>query len=79
VTTGIGTYAARNAIRNSELWSWSFAGGQFQIAPFGTNVADADANAARLWSTVYLSIPDPLEPAPHYMLTIFAHVRDVVK
>jgi hypothetical protein len=29
--------------------------------------------------TVYLSIPDPLEPASHQMLTISAHVRDVVK
>jgi hypothetical protein len=41
-------HAAR-AIRNSKLWSWSFAGGQFQIAPFGNNVADADeSNAAQL-------------------------------
>ncbi|MEA3105924.1 MAG: hypothetical protein QOI88_529 [Gammaproteobacteria bacterium] len=71
-------HAAR-AIRNSELWSWSFVGGQFQIAPFGTNVADADeSNAAQLWSTVYLSIPDPLEPALRRMRTIAGHVHDVV-
>jgi hypothetical protein len=40
-------------------------------------VADADeSNAAQFWSTVYLSIPDPLEPAQ--MRTIAGHVRDVV-
>jgi len=50
-----------HTMRNSELWSWNIAGGQFQIAPFGANAADADeSNAAQLWSTVYLSIPDPL-------------------
>lgn len=49
-----------HAMRNSELWSWSFAAGHFQIAPFGANAADADeSNAAQLWSTVYLAIPDP--------------------
>jgi hypothetical protein len=48
------------AMRNSELWSWSFADGQFHIAPFGADAADADeSNAAQLWSTVYLAIPDP--------------------
>ena len=54
--------AIRNAhaMRNSELWSWSFADGQFHIAPFGADAADADeSNAAQLWSTVYLAIPDP--------------------
>jgi hypothetical protein len=57
-------HAAR-ALRNSELWSWSFTNGQYEIAPFGTNVADADeSNAAQLWSTVYLAIRDPTEPAP---------------
>jgi hypothetical protein len=41
--------------------SISFVNNQFQVAPFGTNVADADeSNAAQLWSTVCLSIPDPL-------------------
>jgi hypothetical protein len=48
------------ALRNSELWSWSFYAGHFHIAPFGANAADADeSNAAQLWSTVYLAIPDP--------------------
>ena len=51
--------AAHN-MRNSELWSWSFANGQYAIAPFGANAADADeSNAAQLWSTVYLAISPP--------------------
>ena len=49
-----------HAMRNSELWSWTYAAGQFQIAPFGSNAADVDeSNAAQLWSTVLLAIPDP--------------------
>ncbi|HME39242.1 MAG TPA: hypothetical protein VKG63_09800 [Steroidobacteraceae bacterium] len=51
---------ATHSMQNSELWSWTFAGGRFRIAPFGANAADADeSNAAQLWSTVYLAIPDP--------------------
>ena len=54
-----------HSMRNSELWSWSFAGGRFHIAPFGAAAADADeSNAAQLWSTVYLAIPDPGAPGP---------------
>ncbi len=57
---------AAETMRNSELWSWSFSNGRFAIAPFGTNVADADeANAAQLWSTVYLAIADPVGSIPH--------------
>ena len=49
-----------HSMRNSELWSWSFANGHFEIAAFGANAADADeSNAAQLWSTVYLAIPAP--------------------
>lgn len=49
-----------HSMRNSELWSWSFAQGKYHIAPFGADAADADeSNAAQLWSTVYLAIPDP--------------------
>jgi len=49
-----------HSMRNSELWSWSFAKDSFEIAPFGANAADADeSNAAQLWSTVYLAIPAP--------------------
>jgi hypothetical protein len=51
---------AAHSLRNSELWSWRFAGGRYEIAPFGANSADADeSNAAQLWSTVYLAIPSP--------------------
>jgi hypothetical protein len=52
---------AGHAMRNSELWSWKLANGRFEIAPFGSSASDADeSNAAQLWSTVYLAIPDPL-------------------
>jgi hypothetical protein len=55
---------ASRTMQNSELWSWSFAQGHFLIAPFGANAADADeSNAAQLWSTVYLAIPDPQRAA----------------
>jgi hypothetical protein len=51
---------AAHTMRNSELWSWTFAAGHYEIAPFGANAADADeSNAAQLWSTVYLAIPPP--------------------
>jgi hypothetical protein len=51
---------AAQTLRNSELWSWTFADGHFHLAPFGANAADADeSNAAQLWSTVYLAVPDP--------------------
>jgi hypothetical protein len=45
---------------NSELWSWSYANGRYQIAPFGASGSDADeSNAAQLWSTVYLAVRPP--------------------
>jgi hypothetical protein len=51
---------AAHDMRNSELWSWKFSGGRYEIAPFGASSGDADeSNAAQLWSTVYLAIPDP--------------------
>lgn len=51
------------ALRNSELWSWTFASGHFHVAPFGADAADADeSNAAQLWSTVYLAVSDPDAP-----------------
>jgi hypothetical protein len=54
---------AAHELRNSELWSWTFASGRFHIAPFGAKAADADeSNAAQLWSTVFLAIPDPSSP-----------------
>jgi hypothetical protein len=52
-----------HSLRNSELWSWTFADGRFHVAPFGANSADVDeSNAAQLWSTVYLAIPAPHLP-----------------
>lgn len=54
------TIDAGKALRNSELWSWSYQGGRYRVAPFGASQADADeSNAAQLWSTVYLAIPEP--------------------
>jgi len=55
-----GAINAAHAMRNSELWTWTYVRGHFEIAPFGVNAADADeSNAAQLWSTVYLAIPVP--------------------
>jgi hypothetical protein len=51
---------ATRSLRNSELWSWSFAGGHYRVAPFGAAAADVDeSNAAQLWSTVYLAVRPP--------------------
>jgi hypothetical protein len=47
---------ATNALRSSELWTWSFGNGQYHAEAFGQQNAHADeSNAAQLWSTVYLS------------------------
>ncbi|WP_116807939.1 hypothetical protein [Steroidobacter cummioxidans] len=47
---------ATNALRSSELWSWSFASGQYRPEAFGQHNTHADeSNAAQLWSTVFLS------------------------
>ena len=51
---------AARAVRNSELWTWSYGDGHYHVAPFGADQADVDeSNAAQLWSTVYLAIPEP--------------------
>jgi glycogen debranching enzyme len=51
---------AASAVRNSELWSWTYSDGHFHVAPFGANGADADeSNAAQLWSTVFLALSAP--------------------
>jgi hypothetical protein len=51
---------ATQSMNNSELWSWSFSAGHYQVAPFGAAAADADeSNAAQLWSTVYLAVKPP--------------------
>ena len=47
-------------MRTSELWSWTYADGHYQPAPFGQSSGDADeSNAAQLWSTVFLALPPP--------------------
>jgi len=52
--------AATQTQRNSELWSWKFSGGHYQVNAFGAAAADADeSNAAQLWSTVYLAVRPP--------------------
>lgn len=51
---------ANQAVANSELWSWTFTGGRYHVAAFGAAAADADeANAAQLWSTVFLALKPP--------------------
>ncbi len=51
---------AANAVRTSELWSWSFSNGRYQIEPFGQRGTDEDeSNAVQLWSTVFLALPRP--------------------
>ncbi|WP_375391881.1 hypothetical protein [uncultured Sphingomonas sp.] len=55
--TAIGATARMS---NSELWSWIYADGRYQVAPFGASGGDADeSNAAQLWSTVYLAVRPP--------------------
>ena len=49
-----------NAVRNSELWSWSFENADYRLEPFGQRSDDeTESNAAQLWSTVYLAISPP--------------------
>ncbi|WP_430390616.1 hypothetical protein [Dyella sp. 20L07] len=55
---------AADAMRTSELWSWSYANGHYQVEPFGAAGADEDeSNAAQLWSTVFLALPAPATSA----------------
>lgn len=57
---------AAGAVRNSELWSWSYANGTYRIQPFGAEGTHEDeSNAAQLWSTVYLALPPPAGIACH--------------
>ncbi|MBN8646464.1 MAG: hypothetical protein J0L55_00810 [Caulobacterales bacterium] len=40
------------SLQNSELWTWDYKNGKFQIAHFGQNNGDVDeTNAAQLWSS----------------------------
>lgn len=49
---------AADAVRGSELWSWSQHGGRYRVEPFGQRRDDeTESNAVQLWSTVYLAQP----------------------
>lgn len=51
---------ATRAFQSSELWSWKYANGRYQVVPFGAGRDDVDeSNAAQLWSTVYLAVQPP--------------------
>ncbi len=51
---------AADAVRTSELWSWSYRDGRYQVEPFGAQGAHEDeSNAAQLWSTVFLALSPP--------------------
>lgn len=51
---------AAREVQSSELWSWTFAGGRYQVVAFGAGQQDVDeSNAAQLWSTVYLAVQPP--------------------
>ena len=57
--------ADTRAVADSELWSWAWVGGRFEVRPFGPISATADeSNAAQLWSTVYLGVRPPGERVP---------------
>ena len=50
---------ATRSVQSSELWSWHFVGGHYNIAPFGASGTDVDeSNAAQLWSSVYLAVKE---------------------
>jgi glycogen debranching enzyme len=52
---------ATRSLRNSELWSWSYAAEDYQLVPFGSAAADVDeSDAAQLWSTAYLAVRPPV-------------------
>jgi len=47
---------ATQALRTSELWSWSYNNGVYRAVPFGQQGKHVDeSNAAQLWSTVFLA------------------------
>lgn len=51
---------ATREVANSELWSWAYRDGAYQLVPFGAGRNDVDeSNAAQLWSTVYLAVQPP--------------------
>ena len=51
---------AGREVQSSELWSWAYVDGRYQVVPFGAGQQDVDeSNAAQLWSTVYLAVKPP--------------------
>lgn len=51
-----------DAVRTSELWSWTYRDGRYQVEPFGAQGAHEDeSNAAQLWSTVFLALTPPAD------------------
>ena len=51
---------ATHSMANTELWSWTYRHGHYHLRPFGSASSDAsEADAAQLWSTVYLAIKPP--------------------
>lgn len=64
---------AARSVQSSELWSWAFRDGRYQIVPFGAGKADVDeSNAAQLWSTVYLAVRPPRSPTAKAPTRAFA-------
>jgi hypothetical protein len=62
-TTLWGVIHGTQSMEASELWSWRFKGGHYQVAPFGESSTDTDeSNAAQLWSSVYLAVKPPVPP-----------------
>ena len=56
---------AARATANSELWSWAYRDGRYQVVAFGAGKQDVDeSNAAQLWSTVYLAVRPPAALTP---------------
>lgn len=56
---------ATRGLQSSELWSWKYANGRYQVVPFGAGRDDVDeSNAAQLWSTVYLAVQPPRAVRP---------------
>lgn len=51
---------ATRDMQSSELWSWTFRDGHYQVTPYGAGKVHVDeSNAAQLWSTVYLAVRPP--------------------
>ncbi len=51
---------ATKSMTNAELWSWTYSGGRYRVAPYGDATSGSDeANAAQLWSSVFLALKPP--------------------